>query len=57
MSDGSEFQRRDAATGIVCQPTVVSRNDETSNDVMMTSKSATTRKVGNMNKIVQVWWH
>jgi len=30
MSDGSEFQRSDAATGNVRQPTVVSRNDGTS---------------------------
>jgi len=30
MSDGSEFQRRDAATGNVRRPTVVSWNDETS---------------------------
>jgi len=29
MSDGSEFQRRDAATGNVRRPTVVSRNDGT----------------------------
>jgi len=30
MSDGSEFQRRDAATGNVYRPTVVSQNDGTS---------------------------
>jgi len=30
MSDGSEFQRRDAATGNVRRPTVLSRNDGTS---------------------------
>jgi len=30
MSDGSEFQRSDAATGNVRRPTVVSQNDETS---------------------------
>jgi len=30
MSDGSEFERSDAATGIVRRQTVVSRNDETS---------------------------
>jgi len=30
VSDGSEFQRRDAATGNVRRPTVVSRNDGTS---------------------------
>jgi len=30
MSDGSEFQRSDAATGNVCRPTVVSWNDGTS---------------------------
>jgi len=31
ISDGSEFQRRDAATGNVRRPAVVSRNDGTSN--------------------------
>jgi len=35
-SDGSEFQRSDAATGNVRRPTVVSRNDGTSIDVVMT---------------------
>jgi len=30
MSDGSEFQKSDAATGIVRRPKVVSQNDGTS---------------------------
>jgi len=38
MSDGSEFRRRDAATGNARRPTVVSRNDGEAVDVMMTSE-------------------
>jgi len=37
MSDGSEFQRSDAATGNVCRPIVVSRNEHAV-DVIMTSE-------------------
>jgi len=37
MSDGSELQRRDAATGNMRQPTIVSWNDGTV-DEMMTSQ-------------------